>query len=212
MNKIIFSLIIIFWIAFPISFQIRNIIRGGIILRIVRILSMSIPYLAIFLILPLPYYNFSLHFKNIGISVGLAVVYVLFDLPNIRRSLNKELIPFLDKVEAKHLISRLGEVVIIPAMEEIFFRGIIPINRSLQEISFVFCISTLLFNIAHYVETSKEIVYHIKLVALSIIALVIYFYTRNLIYSIVFHMLCNIPWLLINIKIYWYGKNIKKEK
>lgn len=58
MIRLVLAIIVVFWIALPLSYQIQSKIRGDLLLRIVRILSINIPYLAIFLIIKYPSYSF----------------------------------------------------------------------------------------------------------------------------------------------------------
>ncbi|WP_445081169.1 CPBP family intramembrane glutamic endopeptidase [Lactococcus sp. KTH0-1S] len=205
--QVIFFTITTFWIAFPLSFQIRDLIRGNLFLRIIRIVGMNIPYLAVFSVLPIPQYDFRVKTSLIIISALAALIYTTFDIQNLRNSMNKYLFHYLKKVEGKNLVSRGGEVIIVPVIEELFFRGVVPLEASVKEIIIVFGVSTLLFLVAHYIGQSKEMYYHIKLILLSLMAMGLYFWTKNILYSIIFHALCNLPWFVTNLKMYLYEKN-----
>lgn len=206
MLKILISLISIFWIAFPLSFQIRNLVKGNTFLRVVRIFSMYMPYLVVYLFCSFPKYNIHVNLSFLLIVIIFSIFYLLVDLNIFYHAFNEELYGFIDRVGVKQLLSRAGEFTIVPIVEELFFRGVIPINTDIIESIFIFCISTFLFCLAHYIGRDSGKIFQMKVLMLSIVSFLLYYLTQNIIYSILFHMLCNFPWFLVSIHQFLYFK------
>lgn len=209
MLKLIFQFLISFWIAFPLSYQIRDRVRGNIVLRVIRIVSINIPYLIVFFVVPIPYFNFKFDWLYIVIVVLAAIGYTIGDFNNLKKTSNLALFPYLDRVKGKHLLSRGSEVLITPVIEEMFYRGVIPIKDGFTNIILIFLLSTSMFGFAHYMGEAKELDYQIKLFIISIVTFTLYYWSQNIVYSILFHMLCNLPWFFVNVKMYFWGKKFK---
>ena len=195
--RLVLAIIVVFWIALPLSYQIQSKIRGDLLLRIVRILSINIPYLAIFLIIKYPSYSFFINYM-ILLPIILSIIYILIDFKNLSYSNNPAIFSYFGEVRKEQLLSRFSEVTVMPLIEELFYRGTIPITGSIKEILIIFLLTTLLFN-------------HLKLFILSLFSFLIYYFTHNIIYSIIFHVLCNIPWFVTNYRMYLYSKKQKNE-
>lgn len=203
MLRITLAIVVVFWIGLPISYEIRSRIRGNLFLRIIRILSINIPYLGIFLLIKYPYYSFKLDYM-ICLPIVLSIVYIFIDLKNLLYSNNPKIFLHFEEVRREQLLSRFSEVTVIPFVEELFYRGTIPIRGEIHETVIIFLITTLLFNLAHYIGQSHDMMFHLKLFLLSIFSCFIYYITQNIVYSIIFHMLCNFPWFITNYRIYKY--------
>lgn len=208
--RLVLAIIVVFWIALPLSYQIQSKIRGDLLLRIVRILSINIPYLAIFLIIKYPSYSFFINYM-ILLPIILSIIYILIDFKNLSYSNNPAIFSYFGEVRKEQLLSRFSEVTVMPLIEELFYRGTIPITGSIKEILIIFLLTTLLFNLAHYIGQSNDITFHLKLFILSLFSFLIYYFTHNIIYSIIFHVLCNIPWFVTNYRMYLYSKKQKNE-
>ena len=197
--RLVLAIIVVFWIALPLSYQIQSKIRGDLLLRIVRILSINIPYLAIFLIIKYPSYSFFINYM-ILLPIILSIIYILIDFKNLSYSNNPAIFSYFGEVRKEQLLSRFSEVTVMPLIEELFYRGTIPITGSIKEILIIF-----------YIGQSNDITFHLKLFILSLFSFLIYYFTHNIIYSIIFHVLCNIPWFVTNYRMYLYSKKQKNE-
>ncbi|ETE01497.1 CPBP family intramembrane glutamic endopeptidase [Streptococcus pseudopneumoniae] len=209
MLRSIFIIFISYWIAVPLSYQIRKVVRGDLVLQIARIIAVDVPFLIVYFIFDFPRvdnYNLSL---GVIISLIFALCYILLDWKNISYANNIAVFPFLKKPKRYQLYSRFGEITIVPIIEELFFRGTIPINGDIVETLVIFIFSGLLFSFAHYIEESRELQTNLKLWVLSLFSFIIYFITKNIIFSIIFHVICNIPWFISNYRLYKY--NIRRE-
>ncbi|MDT3959811.1 hypothetical protein RPL90_07930, partial [Staphylococcus kloosii] len=69
---------------------------------------------------------------------------------------------FQEPIDLGKLISRLSEVTLIPIIEELFYRGTIPLDSNNTYFFIVF--SILMFNISHYIGGLKNISKHIILI------------------------------------------------
>ena len=210
MNKLILAIVVVFWIALPISHQIQSKIRGDLLLRIVRITSINIPYLAVFLVVPFPLYNFKFTIM-IFLPIFFGLLYTLVDLKNILYSNNSAIFQYMGEVRKEQLLSRFSEVTVIPCIEELFFRGTIPITAPINEVLLIFLLTSILFNLAHYIGQSSDFLFHLKMFFLSILAFLVYYFSQNIIYSVIFHIICNIPWFITNYRMYIYTKKQKNE-
>ncbi|MFS7208215.1 hypothetical protein CKN86_13280 [Carnobacterium divergens] len=202
-------MIVIFTLVFIISnimsLLIRKFVRGNMYLRIVRIVTIDLFYLSIFLFFPFPNISTRVDILPIIIVFFLSAILRFIDYEQLKRSLKKSYMKFQPRTTLGNLISRSGEVFIIPVIEELFYRGTIPINSSKLEI-LIFCIiSMVLFNLAHYIGRKSDLKYHLKITVFSIISTLIYLYTGNLAYSILFHVLYNLPWFFIYLRKYKYN-------
>ena len=210
MHKLILAIVVVFWIALPISHQIQSKVRGDLLLRVVRISSINIPYLAIFLVIPFPVYNFKFTVM-ILLPIILGLLYILVDLKNILYSNNYAIFQYMGEVRKEQLLSRFSEVTVIPCIEELFFRGTIPITAPFNEVLLIFLLTSFLFNLAHYIGQSSDFLFHLKMFFLSLLAFLIYYFTQNFIYSIIFHIICNIPWFITNYRLYIFTIKQKNE-
>lgn len=202
----ILILLIVFLVAMISSYSIRRFIRGNLFLRILRVLIINLPYLLIFIWLPLPKYNFKVSFFACMVVSLLAFINILLDYKNLKLANNSKFFTFLPVVEGKHLISRFSELTIIPIIEELFYRGSIPIDGSETEIIIFSIVTAFLFNVAHYIGNNKTMGYHIRLFIFSIISICIYLYSHNIIYPIIFHIIYNLPWFIVNCRMYYFAK------
>lgn len=195
----IFSLITSYWL--------RKYIRGNIYHRIVRVISINLPYLLIFLFVPFPRVDFELDIRLVLLTFILATMFILLNVKNLIYSNKRAFLLFTPKVKGEQLISRFSEISLIPVIEEFFYRGIIPLNGDVIEVVLAILLSTLLFSVAHYIGNDKSWMYHIKLIFFSLTSSSIYLMSENLVYSIIFHVIFNLPWFVTNCRVYLFHKN-----
>ncbi|MBF2480196.1 CPBP family intramembrane metalloprotease [Listeria seeligeri] len=204
--------VIFFLISLFLSRIIRKYVRGNVVVRLIRILLMGCSYLLIFIFIPFPKINFEVSISFLLVVILLSIVFILFDCKQLLQSNRRGLFAFLPKVKGEQLISRFGEVSIIPIVEELFFRGTIPFEASNFHTVLMVFLSTVLFSIAHYFGNDKTVKYHVILCLFSITSAGIYIFSENIIYSIVFHIIFNMPWFITNVRVYLYQKERERRK
>ncbi|RKV96262.1 MAG: CPBP family intramembrane metalloprotease [Streptococcus sp.] len=208
--------ILIYIITFIVSLTLSNLVvknlRGVEWLRYVRILLVTLPYLVVFKFFPIPTLSIP-NFVDLMFVIMASFFYTVLDYQNIIYSNNVVLFPYLEKVTVSKLVARLAETTLIPTVEELFFRGILPIGVLNLELFIFFGISTLLFVIGHFYSdgNTKKIDFFCKLFLLSFLSFSIYVYSQNILNSILFHCLCNIPWFITNCRIFIYQKRGEKN-
>ncbi|WP_342475275.1 CPBP family intramembrane glutamic endopeptidase [Weizmannia sp. FSL K6-0777] len=197
---------LVFLLSLSLSYIIRKYVRGNIFFRIMRIFLMPVPYLLIFLFIPFPLIDFNIDILYLIVVIFLSLAFILLDYKNLLNSNKRALFDFMPKMKGEQLISRFSEVSIVPIIEELFFRGFISLGASYPQLILSVIISSFLFSVAHYIGNDKSIKYHVKLCLFSITSVVIYLVSENLLYSIIFHILFNLPWFITNVRIYSYQK------
>lgn len=199
--------ILIFAISLAVSIFSVNTFRGSGYFRFLRILLTTIPYLLVFIFIPLPSF-YTLRLPSTIIVIIISLFYIVLDYKNILLSNNKIIFPFLESVNIGKLLSRFSEVSLVPFTEELFFRGVLPVDNINFDFYLICTVSSTLFVLGHFFTDENICNYYLifKLFLMSVISTMMYLYTKNILYSIIFHSLCNLPWFITNLRIYIYHK------
>lgn len=203
----IYLQIIIFFILSNIASRlIIKYIRGNIYLRIIRITTAYLPYLSIFFFVSLPNISFNIEVFYLILSMIVAIILLIPEYKNFIFSIKKEYSFLHSNIVGPQLLSRLVEGTIVPIIEEMFFRGLIPINHFSAKTIIISILLLLLFNISHYFGKDKNLLYQMKLLIFSLCSIALYLLSGNLIYSIILHILYNLPYVYSNFHRYYFHR------
>ncbi|PFY88274.1 hypothetical protein COL53_22375 [Bacillus pseudomycoides] len=98
----------------------------------------------IFLFIPFPLIDFRIDPLHLLVVILLSIVFILMDYKNLLQSNKRALFVFMPKMKGQQLISRFGEISIIPIIEELFFRGFIPLEANYPQLILSVILSTVL--------------------------------------------------------------------
>lgn len=171
-----------------------QIIRGIIIIPIIYKRSEKTPYIKssvkkdFWKMIVIGFGVFSL--GNILVSI---LLYFLKDLPTITRTL--ETLEEVSNFSSGFFLTFLVIVILAPITEELIFRGILfeEINR-LFDYKFAILSTALLFGIYHF-----NILQGVNIFVMALILAMVYYYRKNILDSILIHMVNNFLALILSI-------------
>ncbi|EAE1300598.1 CPBP family intramembrane metalloprotease [Listeria monocytogenes] len=206
--RYILLILIFYTLSMLVSRAITKWIRGNIGLTVLRVSLAYCPYLFIFIFIPLPDFSFSLNLPLTLASILMGLALIGLDYKNFLYGIKKEYAFMNREVSFPQLFSRASEGILAPICEEMFFRGIIPLVGGVYQLT-ISILSIFLFNLSHYFGNDKSLVYHLKLIAFSLISTALYMLSHNIIYCILFHIFYNLPYVYANYHRYFFHQ--KKE-
>lgn len=181
---------------FDIKYQLLlgQVIRGILIIPIIYKRSRKTPYIKVSIkkdfwkMIVIGFGVFSL--GNIIVSI---LLYSLKDLPSITRTL--ETLDEVSNLSSGFFLTFIVIVILAPITEELIFRGILfeEINR-LFDYKFAIFSTALLFGIYHF-----NILQGVNTFAMAIILAIVYYYRKNILDSILIHMVNNFLALILTI-------------
>lgn len=181
---------------FDIKYQLLlgQVIRGILIIPIIYKRSRKTPYIKVSVkkdfwkMIVIGFGVFSL--GNIIVSI---LLYSLKDLPSITRTL--ETLDEVSNLSSGFFLTFIVIVILAPITEELIFRGILfeEINR-LFDYKFAIFSTALLFGIYHF-----NILQGVNTFAMALILAIVYYYRKNILDSILIHMVNNFLALILSI-------------
>ena len=171
-----------------------QVISGILIIPIIYKRSRKTPYIKVSIkkdfwkMIVIGFGVFSL--GNIIVSI---LLYFLKDLPSITRTL--ETLDEVSNLSSGFFLTFIVIVILAPITEELIFRGILfeEINR-LFDYKFAIFSTALLFGIYHF-----NILQGVNTFAMALILTIVYYYRKNILDSILIHMVNNFLALILTI-------------
>lgn len=171
-----------------------QVIRGILIIPIIYKRSRKTPYIKLSVkkdfwkMIVIGFGVFSL--GNIIVSI---LLYFLKDLPSITRIL--ETLDEVSNLSSGFFLTLIVVVILAPITEELIFRGILfeEINR-LFDYKFAIFSTALLFGIYHF-----NILQGVNTFVMALILAIVYYYRKNILDSILIHMVNNFLTLILSI-------------
>lgn len=186
------AFIVFCFTSFFISKLIIKYVRGNVLLRLIRVVFCFSPYLLIYLFFPLPIFSFKIDTEPIIYIVIFFLILLIMEFKNIYYKFQRKYSFLFHRIEKKQFINIVAEGSLIPIIEELFFRGTIPIHSNSNiHITIFIIISIMLFHYIHYLGNDKSKIYHIKLFIFNIFTVFLYLKFQNITYCILFHILYN---------------------